>query len=229
MAEEQSKHGWVKQAIIYPALAMLFLGTTAPWWWEKLFPRDEVTEITPGSGGTDQPSGVDTVGSDPDKPDPVTPESTRVEEEANWNINEIGVWGNTKKGDNDINTQPGRRTKIKCVGFLTHTDYKVNLKLIYRVEEVSPNHTMFEGTVTREILSSPPPGKKIIQLKVKGNLPVVTMEQILIGRQHGAVRFDNVQNTYFDRLSAIVDGPGDDQNTIGLKGKVSYVVVYDNY
>lgn len=222
MEDPLPKKGGMIKGLIYSIILTLALGGTSPWWWEKIFPSDR------GPLTTTEKINPPVV--DPDKPEKTAPVSTRTEEEKIWTINEIGSWGRSKKGDNNVNTQPDHRTKIKCVGFLTYTENSVSLKLIYRVEEMNWDHTTFEGTVINENISSPPPGKKIVQLKIRGNLPVITMQKILIGRHHGPVQFDNLQDTFFDRLSAVVDGAGDDDhNTIGLMGRVKYTVVYDNY
>ena len=99
------------------------------------------------------------------------------------------------------------------------------LKVSLSIREDGGDHTTFDHTMERQIFVAPA-GRKIVDVRVRGNDYSVRFEQDSRGENHRVTAFRNVTHTYWNFLRFRVDGPGSDDNTvIGVAGSMTCTII----
>ena len=159
----------------------------------------------------------------PEPPKPVNLPGT-------YEFEEIGKWGKSIRGDNEMDTEDGKTVLATCNGKLVHDDRTVTLQLHYRVVENKGDRTTFDDTRNIVVWSrnQTPAGKKITDVTSRAGTSSNARKEIR-GETHRANPFLNLQNTFFENLKCTVDGPGDnDDYYVGISGRIRFTVVMED-
>ncbi|HEX6847465.1 MAG TPA: PKD domain-containing protein [Chitinophagaceae bacterium] len=140
-------------------------------------------------------------------------------------LDEFGTWGKSIRGDNEVDTDEGDIVPVKFSSELIKSESRVMLKVSLSIREDGGDHTTFDHTMERQIFVAPA-GRKIVDVRVRGNDYSVRFEQDSRGENHRVTAFRNVTHTYWNFLRFRVDGPGSDDNTvIGVAGSMTCTII----
>lgn len=143
-------------------------------------------------------------------------------------LNEFGTWGTSKIGDNEMDTDEGDIVPVTCTTELIRSESRIILKVTLNMREDGGDHTTFNNTIERQVYAAPP-GKRIVDLRIRGDQNLVRFDQESRNENHREVRFNNIGNTYWNSLRFRVDGPGSDDNTrIGVGGSMTCTIVLED-
>lgn len=133
-----------------------------------------------------------------------------------------------KWGDDEMNTQPGRKTDLTVSSelLLNVAQTEVRIRVSFKCRERSGDETRYEGEVTRTVYTAPA-GRRILGLDQPAKHMSYAYHDTIEGQAHGF--FDlPVTGSHWALLQCRVDGSGPtDGHLVGFEGWVDFQVVLD--
>lgn len=139
-------------------------------------------------------------------------------------VSMIGNWPRLS-GDGDMDTDAGDYVPVRCSTNIYIDGNKIVLKVFFRIEEYGNDHTIYSGAKTMVIFENTRPGYVIKTVELNGP----RLNNYLVysdGRNYDFRNFETA-DSYWDYLQYRIDGPGDDTDTIGIKGSLKFNVILE--
>jgi hypothetical protein len=155
-------------------------------------------------------------------PPPPPPTDQLIEK--TYPLRALGVWGQSSRGDNEMDTDAGESVPVTCRTELYYTSSMVGLKVKFYTKEAGGDNTTFSGDKDYTLFTASP-GMTVTGVNVRGNNYVANFRAQSRGSNHNLNLFPNSGVSYWDHLSYRIDGHGEDDNTrVGVQGMMHYTV-----